>query len=384
MRSRGNFWLKAADRYLGIPCLLSLSLFKSKGEKAGGDKSVLAIKVGTIGDTLLLLPVLKAIKEKSGSLHVIASPNNVEVLRRYDFIDSISIFDVSKAIKDPFYFIGFLKKVNSVSYGFVADFEPWPRVTSILSLLIRTGIKAGFKTRGQHRHSAYNITVDHRGDVHETENYRALAASFGVRAEKGALDFPVYENEKTPVEDALKRLGIERGRLILFHPWSSGYKGSFKEWGNESFGALARYLTEKGYVIGITGTKNDAARADEIVRLGGENVFSFCGKFTLGQTAWLIKNSRLIVAVNTGIMHLASVAGCRMVVLDGPAGELRWGPIGRGKARILKSDYPCSPCLNLGFEYKCKAGGCMQAIKVEQVFSAIIQSLNGMENVSHA
>ncbi|MCM8820312.1 MAG: glycosyltransferase family 9 protein [Candidatus Omnitrophica bacterium] len=181
--------------------------------------------------------------------------------------------------------------------------------------------------------------------------------------------------KKNFVEDILKKENIKSDNLILFHPWSSGYKGHFKEWGTENFAMLARLLAEDGYVIGITGTKDNQPRAENIISACPENVISFCGKFTLGQTAYLIKKSRLLVTVNTGIMHIGAALNHPMVALHGPAGVLRWGPVGSSNAYNIQSDFPCAPCLNLGYEYKCKSGGCMDAIKVEMVYRKVREIL---------
>ncbi|MBI5902729.1 MAG: glycosyltransferase family 9 protein [Deltaproteobacteria bacterium] len=370
MRERGNFWLKLADRCLGIPLLLALSSFRRKGIHARGN--VLAIKVGTIGDTLLLLPVLKAIKEAEGvsSLDVVAGRGNFEVLRRYPFIDNVKVFEISKAARNPSYFKAFLAELNGKEYGVVADFEPWPRVTAILSLMVKTGIKVGFDTKGQHRHFAYDIKVPHGNHVHESGNYSSLASAFDIKTEVPLkmLDFPVLDEEKEQVEKALKELGIKEEKLVLIHPWSSGYKGWLKEWGAGNFSALALLLSRDGYTVGITGVKGEAHMSEEIVAGSSGAAVSFCGRFNLGSTAWLIKKSRLLISVNTGIMHLGSIMCTPLIVLDGPAGALRWGPAGAGKSCIIKGDFPCSPCLSLGFEYKCKDGGCMASISIDSVY----------------
>ena len=98
MKERGNFWMRFLDRYAGIPVVCFLSLVKQanhvpegfnrgkatggmnpvRGAASNGANSILVVKIGTIGDTLLLAPVLKAIKNAhpKASLTVIGSKNN--------------------------------------------------------------------------------------------------------------------------------------------------------------------------------------------------------------------------------------------------------------------------------------------------------------------
>ena len=73
-------------------------------------------------------------------------------------------------------------------------------------------------------------------------------------------------------------------------------------------------------------------------------------------------------------MHLAAAAGTPVVALHGPTNPLQWGPWGKGHT-ILHVDVPCSPCLNLGFEYGCSAlsdgtSPCMHTIQVDEVLEA--------------
>ncbi|MBI5050238.1 MAG: hypothetical protein HZC11_05020, partial [Nitrospirae bacterium] len=159
MKERGNFWMRFFDRCAGIPVICFLSLVKranhvpedfNRGKAKGSMNSILVIKIGTIGDTLLLAPVLKAIKDAhpKASLTVIGSKNNYEVLSRYAFIDSLRIFEVSKVIKERSYFFRFMKDVNSRDYDVVMDFESWPRFSAIVAFFVGTGRKIGFRTKG--------------------------------------------------------------------------------------------------------------------------------------------------------------------------------------------------------------------------------------------
>ena len=376
MKERGNFWLRTLDRGAGIPLLFLLSLFKKRRRKPAAIKSVLVIKLGTIGDTLLLAPVLKAVKDSGASLTVVGSGNNRAVLRQYPFLDALETFEISRAVKNPAYFIRFMGGLNTRRYDLVIDFEPWARISALLAFFVKTGCRAGFRTGGEARHFAFDISAAHRNDLHESENYRALAALSGITAGKAAVPFPVSAEDRAFVDGFLKKKGIPPERLVLFHPWSSGFKGRFKEWGGPNFSALARLLIREGYLIGITGTKENSEGAAEITGTDPERVFSFCGELTLGQVASLLRKTPLLVSVNTGIMHLGAVMGATVISLNGPAGALRWGPRGPGRTFEFESSRECAPCLNLGFEYGCRDGGCMDDIRVEDVFKKAVEMMS--------
>lgn len=392
MKERANPVLRTFDRWAGIPLVLLLSVLKRRQKKynPGGAANVLVLKLGTIGDTLLLMPVLKAVKEEisgrpGSSMTVICSGNNREVLERYPFIDRLKVFEVSMAMRDPRYFRRFLSDVNSSRYDLVLDFETWSRISAIISIFVKSGFKFGFDTKGQYRERAFDSTVIHRADRHESQNYTALAEAAGFGKAYSPLAFPVSAKEEEKVVRCLRDRGVSPERLVLVHPWSSGYRGYLKEWGGGggggggekkegakgrgagNFAKLADLLSDAGFQVGVTGSNGEEERALELVRKCPRAV-SFAGAFTLGETAALIRKSLLLITVNTGIMHLGAMLSRPMVTINGPAGSLRWGPVGDPLALNIESDMECSPCLNLGFEYRCSNGECMDRITVEKVF----------------
>lgn len=377
MKERGNYWLRFLDRYLGILFLCLLFPLKQvkkwKGKKVKNVKNVLVIKIGSIGDTLLLIPILEAIKHSNNGvlLTVIGSKNNYEVLNRYSFIDSLKTFEVSNVIKKPPYLFKFIRDINTREYDVVIDFEPWPRISSILSFFIKSDYKIGFKTKGQLRHLLFDNAIPHSSMCHETDNYVSLVSTVGITVHNRMIEFPVSTYDREFVEDTLKEEGLSGKSLILFNPWSSGYRGYLKEWGINNFIRLAKHLISEGFNIGITGTMDNESQAMDMVNACGKNVVSFCGKLSIGQTAFLIKKSRILITVNTGIMHLGAALCHPMIALHGPAGVLRWGPVSSSNTYNIESDFDCAPCLNLGFEYKCRNGGCMDGISIEKVIQKI-------------
>jgi ADP-heptose:LPS heptosyltransferase len=73
-------------------------------------------------------------------------------------------------------------------------------------------------------------------------------------------------------------------------------------------------------------------------------------------------------------MHLAAAVKIPVVALHGPTNPIQWGPWGERHV-ILKPDMPCHPCLNLGFEYGCKAladgtSMCLHTIPASEVLKA--------------
>lgn len=377
MKERGNLWLRILDHYIGIPVVFLLSFLKKKIEAnvLSSVHNIIVLKLGTIGDTILVIPILKAIKIKypQASLTVVGSKNNQEILKRFEFIDSLESLNLSRVIREPQYLLEFVKKLNQKQNDIIFDFEPWPRVSAIITSLIKGRLKIGFQTEGQHRHFVFDISIPHSDGCHEIENYISLAKSADIEVLSKDLDFPILDDERTAPESFLIENRINH--FVVLHLWGSGYRGHLREWGIKDSVEFVRSLIKEGYDVVVTGVNDDASKAHEIVKAVPDRFFSVCGKFTLGETACLIKKSALLVTVNTGIMHLGAALNHPMIALHGPTSVLRWGPVGSSRFYNIESPMECAPCLHLGFEYGCKNGACMDKIRPEIVVKKALEML---------
>jgi heptosyltransferase-2 len=78
---------------------------------------------------------------------------------------------------------------------------------------------------------------------------------------------------------------------------------------------------------------------------------------------------RLLVACDSGPVHLASAVGTPALALFGPTSAVRWGPPAPGRA--LSLGLPCQPCSNHGGE-RCPLGHhrCLVDLGVDRVLAA--------------
>jgi ADP-heptose:LPS heptosyltransferase len=78
----------------------------------------------------------------------------------------------------------------------------------------------------------------------------------------------------------------------------------------------------------------------------------------------------LLVACDSGPVHLAAAAGRPVLALFGPTSHVRWGPPAPG--RVLRTAPDCSPCSNHG-DASCPGGHghrCLEDLPVDAVVAA--------------
>ena len=136
--------------------------------------------------------------------------------------------------------------------------------------------------------------------------------------------------------------------------------------------ALAEKLARPETVFAVTGAPSDLVRTEPVVarlREAGLNAVAFVGQDGFQSLARMLKLARVVVSVNTGVMHLAAIVGAPTVSINGPNRNGRWGPVG---PRAIGVEAPGEGCgyLHLGFNFDGQATDCMERINVDMVADA--------------
>lgn len=353
---RGRKTFKLLDRYVGIPILVFLRLFKKKKGLPKEINTIGILTVPAIGDVILLNGLLRDIKKFNRNIRIIlfVSREVTEAAELMDSCDEIINIELNKPLKT-------LRSIKKKPVDIFIDTSQWSRLNAILTFFSSSGYKIGFKTKGQCKHLIFDSAAGHSNQVHEFHNYKKLSFIKEMRT------------------DCLPELKLKgevkiKPKQVVIHIMPSGYLSELKEWPDKHWRRVIDYLLSIECAIFFTGSGSDYRRIQSII-VNYENntgLHNIAGKFSMKETAILLKSSQLVISVNTGIMHLASVLGCNLIALHGPTNPERWGPLNTN-SKIIRSDYPEAPCLNLGFEFNCsdRSGECMKRITPEAVIGAI-------------
>jgi ADP-heptose:LPS heptosyltransferase len=111
----------------------------------------------------------------------------------------------------------------------------------------------------------------------------------------------------------------------------------------------------------------------------GAGVVSIAGELSLPELAAVLRGASAVVAVNTGVMHLAALLDAPLVALHGPTSRRRWGPVGARSVALAPADASGCEFLHLGFEYPDGPVDCMRRIDVDTVFDAVRAAMSQAE-----
>lgn len=127
----------------------------------------------------------------------------------------------------------------------------------------------------------------------------------------------------------------------------------------------------------LLGGPDDRSAAEQIVQASGPHVVNTCGKYSLHQSASLVRQAQQVITHDTGLMHIAAALRKPIVSVWGNTipefGMTPFYPDGMEKNTTIEAkQLSCRPCSKIGFD-ACPKGhfNCMEQIDLEKIFLAI-------------
>ena len=209
---------------------------------------------------------------------------------------------------------------------------------------------------------------------HEADHLLSRLARSGIPVPppgQGCMDLLLTEAEVNQAKDWLtNHLGLKEPRILV--GMGVGGKYPAKLWPRERFAQLGRHLIDQlaGTPV-IFGGPEDRELGNSLLNEWGAGA-NAAGELTVRQAAAALSFCRLYVGNDTGPMHLAAAVGTRCVgIFSGRHFPGNWHPYGPGilglRARVACEGCGASDCSHMT---------CLQAIEVQEVIRACREALN--------
>jgi heptosyltransferase-2 len=201
---------------------------------------------------------------------------------------------------------------------------------------------------------------------HQLRDYDALLRSRGIEPDLEAPRLPVTAKALDRAVSSLDAAGIDRDApLALFAPGAAF--GWTKRWPPERYAALSDLLSGRGLACAVAIGPGEETLGAAVAAAARERLPVLGADFDPLELSALFSRARVVVANDSGPMHLAAAAGVPVVAFFGPTDPGRTAPTG-SPSRILDRYVFCSPC----FLKKCPYGHeCMREISPETALEAV-------------
>ncbi len=296
---------------------------------------ILVLRTEHIGDYILSLPALKALRIKfpNAKIDVVVGSWNKLLAERTPYINQVIVFDnplikrnlgYPGLFKEVFFgrkiYSNFFKKVNKEKYPLFISFSN-RKISSFLNI----NVNSSNKILGTN----YNF-----GRIPEYKRIEKILNSKGVpsRFSMNQVNLNVLSNEKKKINLILKKFNSKR--FIVVHPMTPLQE---KNWPLEKWGELLTKINKKIIFIDLPQSK---LKIDNIINkfnLKNKSI-NLCGELNLIETYYLISKASLFIGGDSGPMHLAELTKTPILALFGPTDEKVWGPTRKGDKVIKKQD----------------------------------------------
>jgi len=362
-------------------------------------KRILFIKLDVLGDMIVALPYLAAMREAfpDAELTVIASGRGAAIVKEQRGLYANGLCD-RLIVWDAPWHVNFPRMPGLAAAWQLLRSLPW-YWKQHYDLVIQpvnfgTGIIFAVLTLGRRVVAVVDsrlplalrvlplvsdpIAVSQDRIHHLADFTRMVAAHLGVLVDPAAPGLLVSDPARATVERLLREWGYREGRMLFLFNVGAGHP--LRVWGAGKFAALAELVGERhdDALIVLTGSPAERVIALEIERLSGYPITNGAGLLSLNELIALTSLADLMVSVDTGIMHLAAALHTPLVAIFG-AGLVDYCKPLSANHIIVKTELGCSGCADRCFVTKYPP--CLELVTVPQVHEAL-ENLLAAQNTS--
>lgn len=316
-------------------------------------QNVLAIRLDTIGDVLMTTPAMRALKESCPGrrLTLLTSKPGAAIAEFIPEIDAVIPYEApwlkSAALrKDSLPDWDMVRRLRADQFDACVIFTVYsqnPLPAALFSFL------ADIPLRLAHcRENPYQLLTDWVPEPepqqfirHEVRRQLDLVGTVGCQTAEERLSLQVPYRDRQWARRCLGERGIAPGQ-----PWAAVHPGATaasRRYPPERFAAACTELAEgDGWQLVFTGQADEMDLIERIRASIPRPTHSVAGQLSLGQLAGILAEAPLLIANNTGPVHMAAALGTPVVdlyALTNPQ-HTPW----QVPHRVLSFDVPCKFC----------------------------------------
>ncbi|RYY98524.1 MAG: glycosyltransferase family 9 protein [Chitinophagaceae bacterium] len=328
---------------------------------------VLLIRFGAIGDLVLTTPVLRCLKKKfpDAALHFVLLREHRAVLEPNPHLAQLHFYERGHA---------FASSLRNLGFDHVVDLQN-DEASRVLTR--EMGVEP---LRVNTHHWEHRLFTSLRWNLlpkeHQADRNLDTVSPLGVVNDGEGLDFFIPHEAEVPMHDipAAQQLGYLA--LVI---------GASKHTKRLPVAQLKTLCARIGHPIILLGGPEDAARGEEIRQADDIKIYNACGKFSLHESADLLRRAKLVITHDTGLMHIAAALKKPIIALWGSTVPEQGMTPYYGSRFLARDPSPsvgfgvklwCRPCTRTGRD-KCPLGHfkCMKQQDLEAIARAAEERL---------
>jgi len=298
---------------------------------------ILIIKLRGIGDVILTTGIIQNLKTAfpGASIDYLTEKPSKAALTGINELNEILLLERNSNAKK----FKLIKAIRNRKYDLVIDFFSNP-TTALITFFSGAKYRAGFPYRG--RTYAYNLFgPGDRQKYHSADLHFKFIEDLGIKIHTKELLFSLSEEEKTFSSEFIAEAGLKDKHVIGLSP-SGGWNS--KKCPADKFAQFANAVSKKYDVAFLVvwgpGDYEDAEKIKEL--LGTRAIIA--PPTTIKQMASLMSKCDLVIANDSGPMHISAAMAVPTLALFGPTDPALQGPYGPKNQTVSLDTLECIMC----------------------------------------
>ena len=277
-----------------------------------------------MGDLLMSVPAVRALKQSfSAKITVLTSSMAAPVTPFISEIDEVIAFDLpwvqAREATEGSLVLKLAEQLKERKFDAAVIFTVFSQSAmpaAMIAYLADIPLRLAYS-----RENPYNLLTSWFADKepytfiqHQVERDLKLVRSVGAETNDFRLSLNISAKARTNAQKKISDAGVDVEKpWLIFHAAVSEKK---REYPAELWTEAAKKLiVERDFQILFTGTVSDRLLCEQLAKAAGCNAVSAAGLFSIEEFIAVIAQSRVVVSVNTGTVHIAAAVNTPVVVL---------------------------------------------------------------------
>lgn len=339
-------------------------------EEALAVQNILVIKMTALGDVILSVPSLRAIRAKfpASRIKVLVDVGCREALDGCPYINEMMVCDLKE--KDAgikgLWMVG--RRLRAESFDSVIDLQN-NKASHILSFLTMAGSRYGYDN-GKLSFLLNRTVKDDAPHLDPIEHQARTLGLLGIKNTEKRLEIWPAASASAAALRLLKQNWAGPSQPLFGINVRASGRWVSKNWPPKNIAELCdRAAKQFGARAVLTGAYGDAEYAQDIAKMTRSKPIIAAGRTTVSELAAMMKHFRVYITPDSAPMHIAAATGTPLVALFGPTDQARhMVPADNATVISMSRQAGCGPC----YSPVCrKRSACMKGITVDEVLSAM-------------
>ncbi len=322
----------------------------------------LLIRFSSIGDIVLTTPIIRCLRKTypEAEIHFLTKRSFKGILENNPYIDKFHLLeeDLDSVITE----------LKEEAFTHIIDLHHNLRTLRVKRALNKVPVFS-FNKLNTRKFIYTNLKINTLPQKHIVDRYFESVETLGIKDDGLGLDYFIPDIDKVKQDDIPTSHSAGYIAIVIGAALATKKMPVHK---------LKELCSAINHPVILLGGKEDYLDGKEIAVVDDVKIYNACGKFNLNESADLLRNAKLVITHDTGLMHIAAALQKPIISVWGntvPAfGMYPWyGKFSKQHYDVVEvKKLWCRPCSKIGYK-KCPKGHfkCMEQIDVNEIVNLL-------------